>query len=235
MSVVKHEIVALLSKFKIHLWKNIMDRVKIGLRSIVLALAVLLVAPMVLAQESQLEAQKDPYTQVEQITTELLGVIGEYSEQYPENEVEYFLALGGLLDVSVDFRFIAKQVMGPYFKTASPAQRNTFAQKFREGLIETYGRGLIGYSEQEIVLLPHSDLKADQRRVTVKQEIRGDDGIYPLAYSMARKKTGEWMVINMTINGISLGKTFKSQFVQSAQRSGGDINGVIAGWSSEST
>ena len=26
-----------------------------------------------------------------------------------------------------------------------------------------------------------------------------------------------------------------SQFVQSAQRSGGDINGVIAGWSSEST
>ena len=84
-------------------------------------------------------------------------------------------------------------------------------------------------------MLPHSALKAGQRRVTVKQEIRGDDGIYPLAYSMARKKTGEWMVINMTINGISLGKTFKSQFVQSAQRSGGDINGVIAGWSSEST
>ena len=212
-----------------------MNRVKIGLRSMVMTLAVLLAAPMVLAQESRLEAQKDPYALVEQITTELLGVIGEYAEQYPENEDEYFLALGSLLDVSVDFRFIAKQVMGPYFQTASPAQRNTFAQKFREGLIETYGRGLIGYSEQEIVLLPHSALKAGQRRVTVKQEIRGDDGIYPMAYSMARKKTGEWMVINMTINGISLGKTFKSQFVQSAQRSGGDIDGVIAGWSSEST
>ena len=235
MSVAKHEIVALLSKFKIHLWKNIMDRVKIGLRSMIMALAVLLAAPMVLAQESQLDVPKDPYAQVEQITAELLGVIGKYTEQYPENEVEYFLALGGLLDVSVDFRFIAKQVMGPYFKTASPAQRKTFAQKFREGLIETYGRGLIGYSEQEIVLLPHSALKPGQRRVTVKQEIRGDDGIYPLAYSMARKKTGEWMVINMTINGISLGKTFKSQFIQSAQRSGGDIDGVIAGWSSEST
>ena len=40
-----------------------MDRVKIGLRSMVMALAVLLVAPLVLAQESQLEAQKDPYAQ----------------------------------------------------------------------------------------------------------------------------------------------------------------------------
>ena len=125
--------------------------------------------------------------------------------------------------------------MGPYAKKASPTQRTIFAQKFREGLIETYGRGLIGYRDQQIILLPHDDLKSDQRRVTVKQEIRSDDGIYPLAYSMARKKTGQWMVINMTINGISLGKTFRSQFVQSAQRAGGDIDAAIAGWSSEST
>ena len=235
MSVGKHEIVALLSKFTIHIWKNIMDRVKINLRSMAMALGILLVAPLALAQESQLNDAKTPHTQVEQITVELLDVIGKYTEQYPENEVEYFTALGSLLDKSVDFRFIAKQVMGPYYKTASSAQRRMFAEKFREGLIETYGRGLIGYSEQEIVLLAHDDLKAGQRRVTVKQEIRGSDGVYPLAYSMARKKTGEWMVINMTINGISLGKTFMSQFVQSAQRSGGDIDGVIAGWSSEST
>ena len=98
-----------------------MDRVKIGLRSIVMALAVLLVAPMVLAQESQLRPERPLSAQVEQITTELLGVIGQYSEQYPENEVEYFLALGGLLDVSVDFRFIAKQVMGPLL-SKQPAQ-----------------------------------------------------------------------------------------------------------------
>ena len=59
MSVVKHEIVALLSKFKIHLWKSIMDRVKIGQRSMVMALAVLLMAPLALAQESQLERRKE--------------------------------------------------------------------------------------------------------------------------------------------------------------------------------
>ena len=127
------------------------------------------------------------------------------------------------------------RLWAPMPKRLVPTQRAGFAQKFRQGLIETYGRGLIGYSDQQILLLDHDDLKAGQRRVTVKQEIRGDDGVYPLAYSMARKKTGQWMVINMTINGISLGKTFRSQFVQSAQRAGGDIDATIAGWSSKST
>ena len=38
------------------------------------------------------------------------------------------------------------------------------------------------------------------------------------------------MILNMTINGISLRKTFQSQFVQLAKKLGGDIDQVIAGW-----
>ncbi len=212
-----------------------MDTVKTSLRSSIMALALAIFAPLAMAQNNQSGFEVDPYAQVEQITVDLLDVIGKHSEQYPANEVEYFAALGSLLDASVDFNFIARSVMGPYAAKASPAQRAVFAQKFRQGLIETYGRGLISYSNQQILLLDHEALQADQRRVTVKQEIRSDDGVYPLAYSMARKKTGQWMVINMTINGISLGKTFRSQFVQSAQRAGGDIDAAIAGWTSEST
>jgi phospholipid transport system substrate-binding protein len=34
----------------------------------------------------------------------------------------------------------------------------------------------------------------------------------------------------VVINGINLGKTFRNQFVQSAQRSGGNIDKVISGW-----
>jgi phospholipid transport system substrate-binding protein len=51
---------------------------------------------------------------------------------------------------------------------------------------------------------------------------------------MARKKTGQWMVVNVVINGINLGKIFHSQFSRSSQRAGGDIEKVINGWSSES-
>ena len=62
--------------------------------------------------------------------------------------------------------------MGRYSKTASPEQRERFTQVLRDGLVETYGRGLIGYKDQEIVLLEAMPLAKEQRKVTVRQEIR---------------------------------------------------------------
>ena len=164
----------------------------------------------------------------------MLDIIATYRDSYPETEVAYFGKLDQLLSAHVDFGFIARNVMGSYGRSASPAQRALFAKTFRDGLVETYGRGLIGYNDQKIVLLEAAPLAKGQRKVTVKQEIRSLTLSIPLEYSMARKKTGEWMVVNVVINGINLGKTFRNQFVQSAQRSGGDIDQVIDGWLSDS-
>ena len=176
----------------------------------------------------------DPYQQIEQVTVELLDTIATYQAGYPENEAAYFDSLDALLRDRVDFAFIARNVMGSYNKVATAEQRARFAATFRSGLVETYGRGLIGYENQEIVLVKAGTVAEGQRKLTVKQEIRSADTVYPLEYSMARKKTGQWMVVNVVINGINLGKTFRNQFVRSAQRAGGDIEQVINGWSSES-
>ena len=135
----------------------------------------------------------------------------------------------------VDFDYIARQVMGPYKAQATAQQRQLFESVFRDGLIETYGRGLIGYGDEEIVLVNRSDLKAGQRKVSVKQEIRSDGVVYPMEYSMAlSKRTGKWKAINVIINGINMRNIFRSQFVNAAQKSGGDLDTVIAGWSAES-
>ncbi len=180
------------------------------------------------------DSADDPYQQIEQVTVELLAIIANYQNGYPENERAYFDSLDELLSDHIDFNFIARNVMGSYGKMASAEQRVRFAETFRSGLVETYGRGLIGYENQKIVLVKAGKVDAGQRKLTVRQEIRSADTVYPLEYSMARKKTGEWMVVNVVINGINLGKTFRNQFVQSAQRSGGNIDQVISGWSSDS-
>ena len=52
---------------------------------------------------------------------------------------------------------------------------------------------------------------------------------------MGLNKKAEWRVINVIINGINLGKTFRSQFVQAAQKNQGDLDQVIANWGSEAT
>ena len=207
-----------------------MRRVDMGFKKWIAVAMLTVLVPLSFAAETA----ADPYKKIEQVTVELLDIIAIYRDSYPETEVAYFGKLDQLLSAHVDFGFIARNVMGSFGRSASPEQRDQFVEIFRNGLVETYGRGLISYNDQQIILLDAAPVAEGQRRVTVKQEIRSSDNVYPLEYSLARKKSGEWMVINVVINGINLGKTFRNQFVQSAQRSAGDIDQVIGGWLSDS-
>lgn len=193
----------------------------------------LLFLGMVNANSEVASETVNPYGKIERITVDLLLIIADHQQGYPDNQEDYFNALTNLLNSTVDFKFISRSVMGRFAKQATPEQRSLFVEKFRRGLIETYGRGLISYGDQKILLVDRKPLQDGQRRLTVKQEIRSEEDIFPLHYSMARKKTGEWMVTNVIINGINLGKTFRSQFAQAAQKSGGDLDAVIAKWTTD--
>lgn len=205
-----------------------MNALKFSLRN------YLVIILLIMPTAANAEGAEDPYKKIETVTVELLDIIGVYQKDYPKNDQQYFEALDELLDDTVASKFIAKRVMDIYYAKATQEQRELFIQKFRRGLIETYGRGLINYGDQQIVLVDQKPLKAGQRTLVVKQEIRSDGDSYPLQYSMARKKTGEWMVINMTISGINLREIFRSQFIQAARRSSGDLDIVIAEWTAES-
>ena len=199
------------------------------------ALVVLLVSvSAAVFAENATVTEKGPFEKIEQVTDELLVVIADHAEAFPENESEYFQALNLLLEQHIDFNYIAKSVMGRSAKSATGEQRTEFAAKFRNGLIETYGRGLISYGDEKIVLLESVPLKPGQRMISVKQEIQADGVVYPMEYSMAlSKKTGQWKAINVVINGINMRNIFRSQFANAVQKSGGDIDNVIADWSAE--
>lgn len=176
---------------------------------------------------------EDPYEKIEKITQELIGIISLHQKDYPKNEKQYFDAISDLLINTVDFNYIAIKVMGQYRANITKQQRLLFTEKFRQGLIETYGRGLINYGNQQIVLINRSPLKKGQKTLIVQQEIISSGNKFPLRYSMARKKTGEWMVINMTISGINLRDIFRNQFAQSVQQMSGDFDAVISGWATK--
>ncbi len=187
-------------------------------------------------------ATVSPYQLVEEVTAEVLAKIEVHraridaskSEAEREKQLAHFFDDVDLtMSRVIDFGWIARNVMGPYAKSATVEQREAFAEAFRAGLVETYGRGLLSYSDQQIVVLPGGDDYTGKRKVSVRQEIRASDGNYPLEYTMGLSKAGEWRILNVIINGINLGKTFRTQFVQASQKNGGDIDTVIARWGSE--
>jgi phospholipid transport system substrate-binding protein len=187
-------------------------------------------------------ARAEPHQLVQEVTDCLLADIERYrgkleeagSETRKRQLMEGFLSeLRATLEPVVDFDWIALNVMGSYRRDASAGQRERFQEVFTESLVETYGRGLLSYSDQTIKVFPPEGDIGDRRRVTVTQEIRGPEKNYPLVYSMGKNRRGQWKVINVIINGINLGKTFRSQFVQAAEKNDGNLDAVIANWTTK--
>ncbi|MDF1781597.1 MAG: ABC transporter substrate-binding protein [Alcanivoracaceae bacterium] len=146
-----------------------------------------------------------------------------YARQVVEEEI------GGL----VDFKRITRLVMANHFSAASKEQKYRFLDVFRESLIATYSSGLTLYEGQAVKVIPAApgDVNGDKARV--KTEIQTNAGkIIPVYFSLYRNGEGHWLVENVIVNGLNLGKTFRSQFDQSVEQYQGDLDQVIANWSS---
>ncbi len=178
------------------------------------------------------DSQSDAHGIVREITREMLTVIKESAPDKVGQDVFREKVLE-VLDPVVDFDFIARSVMGPYSKGASEAQREEFAKVFKIGLVDTYAKGVSGFGNRDIVTLPPNGDIGGQRRISVEQKIEGSDGTDHLSYTMAQNRQDQWKLINVVLNGVNLGKTFRNQFAQAMVKYGNDIDQVISHWGQE--
>ena len=93
---------------------------------------------------------------------------------------------------------------------------------------------MASFGELQIEVLPLTEGAEKSGRVSVGQIVRTANGENRVAYSMQRTKTGEWKLVNVVLNGVNLGKTFKNQFMQ-AMKKQGDLDAVIAEWGAETS
>lgn len=137
------------------------------------------------------------------------------------------------LDDVADFRYIGASVMGRYFGNATPQQRSRFVETFRKTLIDTYAKGLVTFDYREIRVLDGQQASRYEDQASVAMEVVANDGtVYPVSYSL-RLNDGQWKVVNVIVNGINLGLTFRNQFDQAMRDTNRDYDAVIDGWSPE--
>ncbi len=172
-----------------------------------------------------------PQGTVESVTARLMDVIRTGEGDLKNNPDQYYANVRKVLEETVSFPFIAKSVMATYWSKATEAQRERFTDVFTDGMVETLGKGMANYSDLKITTLPAAKEDKGKRRVEVVQEIQGTEGVNRVSYTMAQSRSGEWRLINVVLNGINLGKSFRDQFAQSMRQNDNDIDKVIDGWS----
>ena len=174
-----------------------------------------------------------PHQVVQGVTDSVMSVIKGGEQTLKENPDAYFAMVRKSLETTVSFPFIAKNVMASYWDQANEAQREQFTETFTRGMVETLGKGLANYSDLKITTLPPDGDVSAMKRVEVIQEVAGADGTSRISYTMAQNKSGEWKLINVVLNGVNLGKSFRDQFAQSMKQNDNNIDKVIATWAQQ--
>ncbi|WP_136248599.1 MlaC/ttg2D family ABC transporter substrate-binding protein [Halomonas borealis] len=197
------------------------------LAGMLMVLAMCLMALPAIAQANT------PERLIRDSVDELMGDIEGRRDYYREHPGELEGVVDGSLEQIADFRYIGASVMGRYFRNASPSQRSRFAETFRQTLIDTYAKGLVTFDYQEIRVLDNQESSRYEDQASVEMEVVASDGtVYPVSYSL-RLDDDRWKVVNVIVNGINLGLTFRNQFDQAMRDQGRDYDAVIDGWAPE--
>lgn len=185
-----------------------------------------------------------PRAVIEGATAELLKAIESAQGTYAKDPAIFESDIDRIMLPIIDFRSFARGVMGKHGgkkayealetddeKAAFDARVDRFTDKFKSGLIATYSKGLITFSGGNIDVMP-SVLSKRSGSALVVQLVRSDEGAKPIKirYKLRADDEGNWLVRNVYIQTVNLGRVYRSQFREALKLHGGDVEQVIEQW-----
>jgi phospholipid transport system substrate-binding protein len=180
---------------------------------------------------------------VNNATQKVMVVVAEADEYVDEDPERYYAQVQEILEPVIDFRGFARSIMGPYasserYRSLDEAGRlrlreqlDAFTEVMRVGLVRTYSKGLLAYGDSRIEVFAAAEEDTERGRAAVRQLVyNSQPEPYVLIYHMGLAKSGEWQLRNIIIEGVNLGEIYRSQFEASARKNEGDLDAVIASW-----
>ena len=139
-----------------------------------------------------------------------------------------------IFEPMIDFRRVAASVMGKkYYLLATKEQRAQFVEIFKDSLLDTYAETLAQWGDSTISTEFQDDFSYKElKTVEVKQTLDTGSSKYPISYKLRKDKEG-WKIINIIINGVNLGLTFRNQFQALAISNNEKIESTIDNWVSD--
>jgi phospholipid transport system substrate-binding protein len=128
-----------------------------------------------------------------------------------------------LLRQGFDLKLIGRFVLGRYWRTATPQQRDDFQRLFEEFVLKTYSYRLGGYSGETFNII--STRAAGEKDALVRTRIERPSGPPITADWRVRAKNDQFKIIDVMVEGVSMAVTQRSEFASVINRSG--FNGLL--------
>ena len=132
-----------------------------------------------------------------------------------------------LLNENFAVKTIARYVIGRYWKRATKSQQKEYLNLFQEMLALTYVNRFSEYAGENLKVMKSSINSA--KDVVVHSQIV-KDGIPPVNvdWQVRSKDNKTFKIVDIKVEGVSLGKTQKSEFSSVIRQNSGKIEGLLA-------
>jgi len=162
--------------------------------------------------------EQSPEQLVQKITDDILASIKSDKQKALKLAEEKVLPY-------IDFEESTRLAVGRAWAQATPEQKKRLVSEFRNMLVRTYSNAIEGYEGQTLKVLPSRGKQDQKDEATVRtQFVRAGGKPLPIEFQM-HKAGPQWKVYDITVEGVSLVLTYRSEFDAVVKQEG--IDGLI--------
>jgi phospholipid transport system substrate-binding protein len=168
---------------------------------------------------------QDPTAVVTATAQGMLTELDKNREAYRKDPKKIQQLVDTYLLPHFDTEYAARGVLGQYWRTATPDQRQRFIDAFYHSLLTNYGSAIAEFTADRLKIFP-SNTPPGARIATVRTEIKRSNGdTVSVNYYLHRAQDGSWKAWDVVIDGISYVNSYRTDFGEQIQQQG--IEAVI--------
>jgi phospholipid transport system substrate-binding protein len=187
------------------------------------AAAWLVAAPLPAAAQGA--SAQSPSDVVQTAANGLLTALDANRAAYRNNPAKVQSLVDQYILPHVDTQFSAQLVLGRYWRTATPQQRQQFIDAFYHSMLNNYGAALVEFTSNTLKVYP-TRLNPGDQNATVRTEMSRTGGA-PISVNYYMHETPDgWKAWDVVIDGVSYIMSYRQDFQPQLAQQGG-LDAVI--------
>ena len=130
-----------------------------------------------------------------------------------------------LLYQGFDVPYIGRWVLGRYWNSATPQQHDEYQKLFEQLIVSTYADRFVEYSG-ETFRITGSRPEGESDTMVTTQIVRPNGPPVNVDWRV-RKRDGTYKIIDVVVEGVSMGVTQRQEFASVISQNGGQVQGLI--------
>ena len=158
-----------------------------------------------------------------------LTIIKTEGSKYDEKPDEFKEKLKNIWEPMVDVGLVSRLILSKAYGTATKEQILLFQTRTKKLLLDTYITALLEFEDYE---LETSRKIKENKNKTLEVEINffSASDSFKAKFTLYKNKQGDLKIINIIIDGINLGLTFRNQFQDNLKNENYDLDKAIETW-----